>query len=63
MFGQVNSLILRRQPSLPTLLRLLEVQPFPGMEPQSRLFHVLVHSVMAYEKNWAYQKYAKEHIL
>ena len=35
--AQVTTLTRRRHPSLKTLNTLLEVQPFPGLEPESKL--------------------------
>ena len=34
--AEVTTLTRRRHPSLKTLNTLLEVQPFPGMEPESK---------------------------
>ena len=36
ILSQVTTLVRRRQPSLKTLNTLLEVQPFPGLEPESK---------------------------
>ena len=39
---KVTTLVRRRHPSLNTLNLLLEVQPFPGLEPESKIFHPLI---------------------
>ena len=39
---KVTTLVRRRHPSLNTLNLLLEVQPFPGLEPESKLSHHLI---------------------
>ena len=38
---QVTTLVRRRQPSLNTLNVLLEVEPFPGPDPESEFFSFL----------------------
>ena len=37
--AEVTTLVRRRQPSLTTLQTLLEVQPFPGLEPESEFLY------------------------
>ena len=42
--AEVKTLINRRQPSLRTLNILLEVEPFPGMEPESESCIIVLHN-------------------
>ena len=45
---KVTTLVRRRHPSLNTLNLLLEAQPFPGLEPESKISHHLLNYLILF---------------